>query len=313
MTPRKPLLTALLLASLIGNGAFAPGAAAQDGRAQLSETQRQQVRDHYERGTRFYNVAKYGEAIDEYQKAYLISADPVMLYNIAQAYRMWDQPVEAIRFYRNYLRNAPTAPNRTEVEKRIAELERVAEERRRAPTTTPPATEPPPAATPPPVTPPPTAQTSPSPRPSSSTPPPLGGPTPVSPPAGAVGVRVPPPKGSSGTRIFGWTMVGIGGALVATSVVLGAVAAGKAKDVEDAAKSGGRFDPEVEKAGKAANAGAIATALLGIAAGVTGGVLLVAGSSASDAQAARPKSSSVASVYPLAAPGFAGAAASFRF
>src|SRR4051812_14404983 len=62
---------------------------------QLTPLQKQEMKQHYERATRAYDLQKYGEAIDEYQKAYEIGGDPPMLYNIAQAYRLNDQPAEA--------------------------------------------------------------------------------------------------------------------------------------------------------------------------------------------------------------------------
>ena len=61
-----------------------------------------------------------------------MSADPVMLFNIAQCHRLNNQPDEAARFYKNYLRNAPGAPNRDDVERKIVEMERLSEERRRS-------------------------------------------------------------------------------------------------------------------------------------------------------------------------------------
>ena len=100
-------------------------------RPQLSDTQKQKTKEHYEKATRLYNVGKYPEAIVEYEAAYLVSADPVMLFNIAQCHRLNSQPEEAARFYKNYLRNAPGAPNREDVERKIAEMERLTEERRR--------------------------------------------------------------------------------------------------------------------------------------------------------------------------------------
>ena len=62
-----------------------------------------------------------------------------MLFNIAQCHKNSSQPEEAIRFYKNYLRNAPNAANRADVEKRIAEMERLAEERKRQAAAPPPA------------------------------------------------------------------------------------------------------------------------------------------------------------------------------
>src|SRR5580692_166185 len=99
---------------------------------QLSVQQKQDVRVHYERATRAYDLNKYQEAIDEYQKVYEIDGDPVMLYNIGQAYRLNDQPQESIHFYRRYLQRSPEARNREDVNRKIVNLEKLIEDRRKA-------------------------------------------------------------------------------------------------------------------------------------------------------------------------------------
>ncbi|HXI57841.1 MAG TPA: tetratricopeptide repeat protein, partial [Polyangia bacterium] len=99
---------------------------------QLSPQQKSEMKLHYDKATRAYDVGKYQEAIEEYQKAYEIGGDAAMIYNIAQAYRLSDQLSEAIRFYRRYLQRSPNAPNREIVERRIAELERVVDERKKS-------------------------------------------------------------------------------------------------------------------------------------------------------------------------------------
>ena len=100
--------------------------------AQLTPQQKQEIHQHYDRATRAYDLGKYTEAVDEYQKVYEIDGDPVMLYNIAQAYRLNDQPQDAIHFYRRYLQRSPEARNREDVERKIAAQEKVIEEKRKA-------------------------------------------------------------------------------------------------------------------------------------------------------------------------------------
>lgn len=82
------------------------------------------ARARYNRGTSFYNLGRYKEALVEYEAAYLAIQDPPFLYDIAQCHRKLGNNKEALGFYRNYLRVSPNAPNRPEVQKRIAELER---------------------------------------------------------------------------------------------------------------------------------------------------------------------------------------------
>ena len=97
----------------------------------MTQAQKDEVKLHYQRATRAYDLQKYLEAIDEYQKAYEISGDPPMLYNIAQAYRLADQPAEAVRYYRRFLQRMPNARNREDVERKIADQEKLAEQRRK--------------------------------------------------------------------------------------------------------------------------------------------------------------------------------------
>lgn len=83
-----------------------------------------QAKAHYGRGTSYYNLGRYSEALAEYEAAYLSVQDPPFLFNIAQCQRKMGKDEEALAAYRSYLRVAPNAPNRPEVQKRIAELEK---------------------------------------------------------------------------------------------------------------------------------------------------------------------------------------------
>ena len=74
-------------------------------------------------GTRHFELGHYQEALGEFEAAYMAVPDPVFLFNIAQCHRKMGHDKEAIDFYKRYLRNAPKAPNRADVQKRIQELE----------------------------------------------------------------------------------------------------------------------------------------------------------------------------------------------
>ena len=82
------------------------------------------ARAHYGRGTSYYNLGRFREALAEYEAAYLAVQDPPFLFNIAQCNRKMGKDQEALAAYRSYLRVSPNAPNRSEVQKHIAELER---------------------------------------------------------------------------------------------------------------------------------------------------------------------------------------------
>jgi hypothetical protein len=81
------------------------------------------ARAHAQQGTAHYNLDQWNPALAEYQAAYMIFQDPALLFNIAQCHRKLGHRAEALDYFRKYLRNAPTASNRPEVEKRIEELE----------------------------------------------------------------------------------------------------------------------------------------------------------------------------------------------
>jgi tetratricopeptide (TPR) repeat protein len=88
--------------------------------------------DHYNRGRRLYDLNRFDEAIKEFEAAYEISDKPILLYNIAQSYRLGGRYTEAIRFYRTYLRkipqNKPPTPDlisRPDVEQKIADCEKM--------------------------------------------------------------------------------------------------------------------------------------------------------------------------------------------
>jgi tetratricopeptide (TPR) repeat protein len=82
-----------------------------------------EAKAHASRGTNLYNLGRFSEALAEYEAAYLAIQDPPFLFNIAQCHRKMGKNKEALDSYRTYLRVAPEAPNRAEVQKRISELE----------------------------------------------------------------------------------------------------------------------------------------------------------------------------------------------
>ena len=292
--------TLLALISVPGAGAIVtlwPAAARAQTPPTLTSDQKQEMKIHYERGQRAYDIGKYSDAIDEYAKVYEIGGNPAMLFNIAQAHRLNNQLPEALRFYRRYLQRSPNAPNRADVEAKIAEIEKQVDDRSRAPssavtapppTTTPappaiapapPASTPAPAASPPPKvveTPPP-----PPPPPAVSTPPaasapPVGppvttGPPPVTPtPAPEPGESA---SGGSGRTIAVISLLAIGATGLVLAAFEGLSASSKADTITAQSKAGNTFDPAIETAGRRANAIAITSGLVGVAALGVGGYL----------------------------------------
>jgi tetratricopeptide (TPR) repeat protein len=83
-----------------------------------------EARDHYEMGINHYNMGEFDFAIAEFRQAYLLSASPSLLFNIAQAFRLKKDYEQAHAFYRTYLRHQPDAPNRDDVEGLIGDMEK---------------------------------------------------------------------------------------------------------------------------------------------------------------------------------------------
>ena len=81
------------------------------------------ARAHYRAGTAAYALGRYGDAADEYEKAFALHPDAALLYNAAQAHRMANNKPRALLLYQNYLRlYGEGASNRVEVLRFIVQL-----------------------------------------------------------------------------------------------------------------------------------------------------------------------------------------------
>lgn len=247
------------------------------------------AREHYQRGSRLFDLQRYIEAAHEFEEAYQAKDDPVLLYNIAQAYRLGGQPQAALGAYRSYLRRKPDAPNRKAVQDRIRELSALVEAQRltaeKAPTGVLPAPTAPPAASgaarpqvlggsPPPVQAKrPTASRPTAPAAAPPAPARLEAPAPPYQPA----IDVKLAAGSRPTPRLALRVAGI----VAAAVGVGAVGAGaglgiQARRISDQIShpSGDTtFDPALEARGKIYNAAAIGL-LAGGGVAAAGGVVM---------------------------------------
>ena len=241
---------------------------------QLAPERKQEMREHYEKAQRAYDVQKFPEAVDEYQKAYEIGGDPGMLFNIAQAHRLNDKPTEAIYFYRRYLERSPNAVNREDVEAKIAVLEKAEQERRAA---------------------------------TAAAPPPL-------PPPAPVVVAPPPPVVPAPTRapatdpkfVASVAFLSVGAIALVTAAITGKLASNKASTLTTTATNRGTFAPNVEKDGKALNGVAIGSLVVGLTtAAVGGGLYYWSRKSANE--------SAHASLTPMMGPGTLGAAFGLGF
>jgi tetratricopeptide (TPR) repeat protein len=81
------------------------------------------AREAFREGTRLYDLADFAGALAAFKKAYLHYEDPALLFDIAHCYRQLGDKREALRFYRTYLRKAPTGDRAEEARRIVALLE----------------------------------------------------------------------------------------------------------------------------------------------------------------------------------------------
>lgn len=95
-------------------------------------TETMSARDHYRKGTQYYDLQRFDDAAREYEAAFQAKEDPALLFNIGQSYRFAKKYEPAAGAFRSYLRRLPSAPNRAQVESILVELTKLAEDQRKA-------------------------------------------------------------------------------------------------------------------------------------------------------------------------------------
>lgn len=83
-----------------------------------------EAKELYEQGVSFYRTGDFDNAIESFSKAYARSAEPELLFNIAQAYQLRGPSgcEPAARFYNRYLVEVPKAGNRELVKQRLEKM-----------------------------------------------------------------------------------------------------------------------------------------------------------------------------------------------
>lgn len=92
------------------------------GRAQARGDDAAEARKHAQRASNLAASGKCRQAVAEWNKAMAILRDPALLFNRGECYRKLGDADAALDDYRQFLSDLPKAPNRGEVERRIAEL-----------------------------------------------------------------------------------------------------------------------------------------------------------------------------------------------
>jgi tetratricopeptide (TPR) repeat protein len=111
----------LVVASL---GAFGQHAAFAEAGASAgnAETRRAQAKSKYEQGVELYRNERYADAVRFFLEADALSPSAALSFNIARAYEKLADDAATLRWYRNYLRLNPEAPNRGEVKQSVQTL-----------------------------------------------------------------------------------------------------------------------------------------------------------------------------------------------
>jgi tetratricopeptide (TPR) repeat protein len=241
----------------------------------------EEARQHFLQGQQLFDVGRWDDAADEFEKAYATRGDPIFIYNMAQAYRRKGDAKRALDLYKNYLIKAPKSPQRAEIEDRLRALQKQLDDEAAARSSMAPPAAPAAAvvpAAPVPVAPPPlgpapgpssspstappaspepaAVQTSPTtvaptPEPVAPTPEPAAQAQPTRPrhaePAASIQMPEPvSPRPGRGLRIAGIVTGLTGIAVVGAGIAFGA----QAQSYSDSVENGNVFNPYVDERGK---------------------------------------------------------------
>lgn len=97
-----------------------------EGRALAQSGGEEEARHHFRIGQAHYESGHFREAAREFEESYRLSQRPALLHNIYVAYRDAGMVAEAADALRRYLEESPQVDNRPLLERRLANLERMA-------------------------------------------------------------------------------------------------------------------------------------------------------------------------------------------
>jgi tetratricopeptide (TPR) repeat protein len=81
------------------------------------------ARKHFEKGKNLYDAGDFAPALVEFKEAFRLRDDAAFLFNMGQCHSKLGDDSAALHAYKSFLRRKPEAPNRAQVEARIAEIE----------------------------------------------------------------------------------------------------------------------------------------------------------------------------------------------
>ncbi len=118
---RRRLLGAVVVAVSVCAGT-APVLADGAADAASGEQRRAAAKSKYEQGVDLYRNERYADAVRLFLEADALSPSAALSFNIARAYEKLADDAATLRWYRNYLRLNPEAPNADEVKQSVQTL-----------------------------------------------------------------------------------------------------------------------------------------------------------------------------------------------
>ena len=89
----------------------------------MSDARRAQAKTRYEEGAAAYAAGRYKDAVDLFLAADRLAPSAPLSFNIARAYEKLGDDSGALRWFRDYLRRAPSAANTSDVQASVERLE----------------------------------------------------------------------------------------------------------------------------------------------------------------------------------------------
>lgn len=88
-----------------------------------SNDKRDEARLHFASGEKLYREGDFRGAIAEFQAAEALAPSPILAFNLGLCREKLGEAAAAVTLFRDYLARRPDAPNRAQVEAKIARLE----------------------------------------------------------------------------------------------------------------------------------------------------------------------------------------------
>jgi hypothetical protein len=82
-----------------------------------------EARDAYNEGRHYVDLKDYSHAVVSFKRAFLAFEDPLLLFNIAQCYRLLGDKEQAAHYYRVFLGRVPEPSNLAEIQAWLSRLD----------------------------------------------------------------------------------------------------------------------------------------------------------------------------------------------